>query len=93
MVVTISVTRVGTGARDLRVNIFQDSPVWQNAGRTLDGLASADVVQLLRALGMSIADSQELVESAEQAQFSARRRQLQLNAVQQEYADRTFPPL
>ena len=93
MNVTVSVTRIGPGDRDLRVNIFQDSPIWQSTGRTIDGMSGDEVLNLLRELGMPNADAQELLASAMQAQFSARRRLLRLNAEQERYADRTFPPL
>jgi hypothetical protein len=93
MDITVSVTRIGPGDRDLRVNVFQDSPVWQSAGRTLDGITADEVLRVLRALGIPNADSDELLRSAMQAQFSARRRQLRLSAEQQTYRDRTFPPL
>ena len=89
---TVSVTSTGTGERAFRVNVFQDAPEWQAAGRSLSDLGSAEVLQILQALGISVADSGQLLESALATPLAPGRTRLRLTPEQQHYIEVTFPP-
>ena len=93
MDITVSVTLVGPGPQDFRVNIFQDAPEWQTVGRSLADLGAHEVLHILQSLGMPEAESEQLLEETQRAQFVTRRRRLRLTLDQQRYADQNFPPL
>jgi len=91
MEVTLSVTLVGE--RGFTINVFQDAPNWEAAGRSLGNLGDEEVGEVLRSLGQLPADSAQMIEKAKERRFVACRARLQLTPEQEHFLEINFPPL